>query len=397
MSGGWRHAIEPMDMRILNGFPIQFEATLVLRSTHAIVSNEISDIYRENFSTDEYRALLPIFTASIFTLVTSSYFLGSLFSDIFWWWMAAIATYALSRRLGHQTVSAAAAGILVSSSPLAVAQIGSGHLHAASSLALPIPMLIVWDAMFTTRSHIFSISCISFSILISSLLYTYQWVIIPWTIFIALTQRNLRIMLFRSILGCVLYFALSFFLQVFLSVGGLSLHANQNDPLLVLQSRLGPHIYSLKDSKTLVLFLENSIIVSYNTVIHICSVYSPFIFFLSLFGLLTRNILHVSWYMFSLVFSIAQGAITDLPWVIMSGFPIIYISAGAAIIVLVSRLFKLFCDMQHSRTALNYSFLIYQYVLFTLILIFCVYITNPDLLDDYSFVRSWFSMGYKPH
>lgn len=397
-NGGWRHVIEPMDMRILDNLPIQFEASLVLHSTHAMVSSEITDTYRRNFSTDEYRAVLPIFTAALFTLITDSYFWGSALSDMFWWWMGALAVYALSRRLGHRSASATLAGIFVTSSPLAVAQIGAGHLHAASSLALPIPMVIAWDALLSERSHIASIPIIAFSILISSLVYTYQWIMIPWVICVACIHNSRKILIIRAILACVFYYILSLSVQELLSAGGLSLHANQNDPILVLQSRLGNDIDTFKDLRNfLPRFITFTMVSFYSTTLKLFSVYSPFIFLWSLLGLFTRNIIHIFLYVFSLIFSLAQGAITDLPWVIMSGFPIIYISAGAAIITMGANIAQRFRPAEWHRwditKAISYSIS----ALGLLTAIYCIYLTNIDLFGDYSFVRSWFSMGYKPH
>ncbi len=397
-SGGWRHIIEPMDMRILDNFPIQYEAVLVLRSTHAMLSNEITDEYRRNFSTDEYRAVLPIFTAALFTLVTSNYFWGSAFSDMFWWWLGALAVYALSRRLGHPSASAIIAGTLVTSSPLAVAQIGAGHLHAASSLALPIPMLIAWDALLPARSRTASITLIAFSILISSLLYTYQWVMIPWVIYVACIHKSRRILIIRATLACLLYYVLSLTVQGFFSAGGLTLHANQNDPILVLQSRLGVDIGALKDVTTWPLRLFNLIIISfYVTILNLFSAYSPFIFFWSLLGLFTRNVTHILLYVFSIMFSVAQGAITDLPWVIMSGFPIIYISAGSAISTLGANISQHLQPAQLSQGGITKVITHSIPTLVLLLVMYCLYVTNIDLFGDYSFVRSWFSMGYKPH
>ena len=179
VSGGWRGITEPMDMRLLDGWLLQHEARLVLRSTASLISNDHLGSLVDFFSTDEYRALLPIGFAGIFTSIFQSYYIGNVFSEIVWWWMGAVATNILTKRLGYSSNISMISGLFVGSSPLAIAQIGAGHLHAASSLSLPVAILIAWHGLFFSRSFLFSVILIGFAILFSSTSYNYQWVLIP--------------------------------------------------------------------------------------------------------------------------------------------------------------------------------------------------------------------------
>ena len=74
-----------MAIRNLEGYPVQWEVFLILRSLYSMSTNETPDSLIEWFSTDEYRALLPIYLAAISTQLTKSYIIGVTISEIVWW------------------------------------------------------------------------------------------------------------------------------------------------------------------------------------------------------------------------------------------------------------------------------------------------------------------------
>ncbi|MBU6152357.1 MAG: hypothetical protein KGR25_12965, partial [Chloroflexi bacterium] len=65
VEANWRSVMSPRDMRNLEGFPVQWEAFLVLRSLHAMSSDVAPSDIIEWYSTDEYRATLPTYFAAI--------------------------------------------------------------------------------------------------------------------------------------------------------------------------------------------------------------------------------------------------------------------------------------------------------------------------------------------
>ena len=150
----WRVIAMPNQMRLMEGRPVQWESETMFRTMKAMVTdlpNEALYPPTFGFSTDEYRAILPIFTASVIASVVGSLYWGSMLADLSWWWGGAVCTVALLGRLGVSRGVAVMAGMLTAVSPLGVAYVGSGNLHAASSLSLPIFATAIWDALFVAH------------------------------------------------------------------------------------------------------------------------------------------------------------------------------------------------------------------------------------------------------
>ena len=139
----WRSIMSPRDMRNLEGFPVQWEAFLVLRSLHAMSTNTVPYDLLAWFSTDEYRAILPIYLAAIISQLSKSYLIGITASEVTWWWLGAIGVFFFTRNFTSLS-NAYCAGLLTCFSPLGVGHIGSAHLHTASSLSLSVFLAIFW-------------------------------------------------------------------------------------------------------------------------------------------------------------------------------------------------------------------------------------------------------------
>jgi hypothetical protein len=156
----WRVIAMPNQMRLMEGHLVQWESETMFRTMKAMVTDlpnealypyEVLSPPTFGFSTDEYRALLPIFTASVLASVVGSLYWGSMLADLSWWWGGAMCTVALLGRLGASRGVAVTAGLLAAVSPLGVAYVGSGNLHAASSLSLPIYATAIWGSVFVPR------------------------------------------------------------------------------------------------------------------------------------------------------------------------------------------------------------------------------------------------------
>jgi len=401
INGGWRGIIEPMDMRILENNVIQHEAHLMLRSTHAMLSNDISQEFTLQFSSSEYRALIPIYTQALFTFITNSYFWGGILSDIVWWWLGSVCTFVLSLRMGNNRIVSSMSGLLAASSPLAVAQIGAGHLHAASSLALPIVMLLGWDALHRVGSAGVSIIMISFIFFTASIFYVHHWIVIPWLLVMALLSNNRAQLVPRVSVSIAGFLLINYLVHATMNIVGLRVHTDQlNDPSVLLSAHY-LHITNVFTSSEnwnlglVAIILEESSRLLIN-ITDFGIYYGWPIAILAGVGVLsTDNRLNrVNFCLFFLL-ALMQGFITSQAWVLMSTFPCIYICSSLGthwssvqLRVLVRKIFP----KADSRFLIN----IQRTILATL-MILCVGFTNQDLWGNSQFVLNWLKNGYKYH
>lgn len=230
VGANWRSIMSPRDMRNLEGFPVQWEAFLVLRSLHAMSSDAAPSDIIEWYSTDEYRATLPTYFAAIVAQITKSYIIGITTSEVTWWWIGALSVYVLA----HSFVSAPAAycaGVLTCASPLGVGHVGSAHLHTASSLSLSVFLVVAWRILHDVRIALVPKAALyGVGLYLSSITYTYQWYLAPFFIVVTAAPRFSRNRLLASVLGIGVFVALRWASYGVLALGGLEVHAHLNDP-----------------------------------------------------------------------------------------------------------------------------------------------------------------------
>ena len=381
-------------MRNLEGFPVQWEAFLVLRSLHAMSTNTGPDDLLTWFSTDEYRATLPIYFAAIVTQITKSYVIGITFSELAWWWLGAIGVFLFTRN--HSSTSVAYfAGLLTCFSPLGVGHIGSGHLHTASSLSLSVFLAIIWRVFYDSYYSIFIASLLfGGGLYLSSITYTYQWFLIPYFLILSLFTYNRKENFSICILGTVIFLIIRFSSYGLLGLGDLFVHSHQNDPIRVLFSR-AEEVNSDRNSSDIFsglisLFLAKLLIV-YNLY---KTSYSGVIMSLAAIGAVFVRSNHERLVLASgIALSVAFGAIYGIPWVIMCGYPMVYALASRGICH-IHRLTLATIPTGPLRV-LNFPAVIF----FTqLLLCFCVgLLTNMDIFGDASFSIIWWQGWYEPH
>lgn len=382
------------DMRNLEGFPVQWEAFLVLRSLHAMSTNTVPDDLLTWFSTDEYRATLPIYFAAIVTQITKSYVIGITFSELAWWWLGAIGVFLFTRN--HSSTSVAYfAGLLTCFSPLGVGHIGSGHLHTASSLSLSVFLAIIWRVFYDTYYSIFIASLLfGGGLYLSSITYTYQWFLIPYFLILSLFNYNRERNFSICILGTVIFLIIRFSSYGLLGLGDLFVHSHQNDPIRVLFSRAeevnSDRNFSDIFSGLISLFLAKLLIVYklYKTS------YSGVIMSLAAIGAVFVRSNHERLVLASgIALSVAFGAIYGIPWVIMCGYPMVYALASRGICH-IHRL-----TLATIPTGPLHVLKFPAVIFFTqLLLCFCVgLLTNMDIFGDASFSIIWWQGWYEPH
>ena len=401
INGGWRGIIEPMDMRILENNVIQHEAHLMLRSTHAMLSNNISQEFILQFSSSEYRALIPIYTQTLFTLITNSYFWGGILSEIVWWWLGSVCMFVLSLRMGNRRIVSFMSGLLAACSPLAVAQIGAGHLHAASSLALPIVMLLGWDALHRVGSAAASIIMMSFTFFTASIFYVHHWIVIPWFVVIIVLSKNCARVALRISASIAGFLLINYLFHATINMVGLRVHTDQfNDPGVLLSAHYLhiTNVFISADRWNLglaaIILEETSSLLG--NITNLGMYYGwPIAIFAVLGALSTDNRLSRVSCCFSGILALMQGFITSQPWVLMSTFPFIYICSalGAHWASVQIRVLLLKIAPEFDSRYLMYI----QKCILGIFIVLCIGITNQDLWGNSQFVLYWFKNGYKYH
>lgn len=388
----WRSIVTPMDMREIEGSQVHWESIVVLRSVHTATASQASQEVIEGFNTDEYRALLPIYLASIITSITKSYFWGETLSELFWWWLGTVSTFVLAKRLGCSRQVATVAGVLTATSPLGVAHMGALGFHTASSMALPVAALIAWEALNTqSRPPYMKILTVGFAIFVSSVTYTYQWVLIPWLCGLAVVAHRPLQWLATVVGGIATYAAITTVAQAVLKAGGLIARPHLNDPLAVIADRMRPLFGA--DADQVSSFIGTLVQSLLHSVENIFFFFHPFIGILALFGLIRASKLHHVWFFISLFISIIQSAIYELAWISMTSFPILYISAGQGVLFL--------SDVCGQNFVKIFKITKYIYVVNFTVIFICtimgILLTNIDLFGYDNFVIHWWGAWHVPH
>ena len=388
IGSSWRSIMSPRDMRNLEGYPVQWEAFLILRSHQTISSQQVPEDLIEWYSTDEYRAAFPTYLAAFTSQITGSYVFGVTVSEVVGWWSGAVAVFALARTF-FPNPTAYCAGILTCASPLGVGHIGAAHLHTASSLSLSVFLVIAWRILHDDRiAFVPKTAFYGVCLYLSSITYTYQWFLAPFFVVVAVLPTFSRRRVYISILGVVFFLTLRLVSYGILAFGGLEVHTHQNDPIRVIISRifiettlegaLFASLWALGLAKATTIF--HGTISSYHEII----VGSAVVGFATARD--SRLVVAAST---AVILACVFGAIYDIAWVLMTGYPFVYPLAAHGM-ASASRAFaaRLPYLRHFPRTP-------------AALLIVCagvaVALTNLDLVGDATFAIGWWRWWYTPH
>jgi len=387
----WRSIMSPRDMRNLEGFPVQWEAFLVLRSLHAMSTNTVPDDLLAWFSTDEYRAILPIYLAAIISQLSKSYLIGITASEVTWWWLGAIGVFFFTRNFTSLS-NAYCAGLLTCFSPLGVGHIGSAHLHTASSLSLSVFLAIIWRILFNVKYSLFSASLMfGCCLFISSITYTYQWFLIPFYLLISFFSTNCRRNISIWVSGTVIFLIIRLASYSLLGLGDLSVHSHQNDPVRVLFSRVEDLFINTVSVEIIFSSLLDKIFVIFH--LYETSYSSAVLIIAALGAVFLRDKKESLVLATGIALSVSFGAIYGIPWVIMCGYPMVYALASLGISgVHRQTLAKI---PMGPLSVLRLPLPTFLTQIFIIIIIGLS--TNLDIFGDPTFTIVWWQGWYEPH
>ena len=393
-SAGWHAYIEPMDLRLIDNHVIQYEAQIELRaaSMHLLPSASTLE-YFSYYSSEEYRAILPIISAAALSGVLHSYYWGFFGSECLWWWGSSIAMFYLVTVFDSRRAAATIGGALIASSPLASVHIGAANLHASSSLGLVFVLIIVLYGNYAPLLNLRMILRSSFAFLFSSIVYSYQWFIIPTILVARLVLRDLQ-GFFSGLFSLLCFMILTNLLSLAFSFSGIEVHSHLNDSFVVLsaiypKNMTQSDLSGIYEPALVFTYIQNIFIGAISVLIKMPSYYSYPIFLLSLLGFFNGSRYFQAYYIVSIALASISGMIRGYPYVIMAAFPFVYSGAGTGFVefLWIYRRFR-------ARFCLEY--LPSDRILSYFLLFILISLTNIDIVGNYSFARDWFAIKYKP-
>ena len=382
----WRAIMEPAQMRNLQGFPVQWESYLVLRSTHAMSAPVPTDDLVEWYSTDEYRATLPIYFAATLAQFTNNYALALHITDVFWWLLGALGVYAFVREISNPMV-ALSAGLLSCYSPIGVSHMGSGTLHTASSLSISLYLCILYRVLTKYRSSLWGFVLLGVLFFLSSITYTYQWFLIPFTLLLLIFCDYTLLPMFT--LSLITFFSLRQCSMYLLQIGGLIIHVHQNDPVRAIEYFFSSTVPAGAQFSSYITVIVRQFIVILDV---IATSYHPVVILFAIIGSIgVDNNAQLRVTLSGTVVTLGVSFFYGMPWVVMSGYPIMYFLVSNGVYVICKRL-----NIGSRVGSIRISNYINFVVMFGFVNLLGI-ITNLDIIGNDSFAISWWRGSYILH
>ena len=281
------------------------------------------------------------------------------------------------------------AGILTCASPLGVGHVGSAHLHTASSLSLSVFLAVAWRIL-KSDSLSFLPKAVMYGccLYLSSITYTYQWFLAPFFIVVTAVPRFVRERVIASVAGVGIFLVIRWASYFVLFLGGLEVHTHQNDPLRVILSRLSEEsalgnsivagLWALAIAKAAAVSVGT--FTSYHWTVVVSAALGAGFVREARFAVAAAT---------AVILSFIFGAIYDIAWVLMSGYPFVYALAAYGM-ARGSRFISLRVPFLHSDPRAPVALL-------GACTAVAVMATNLDLFGDASFAIGWWRWWYTPH
>lgn len=189
-TGPWFHIYNPRELRLIDGWPVSWEATYYTDHLPTFASGQ-----RPGFGVSpvHYRTLLPLFLAAQLYAWAGRAFWSFAAVDLFFWVSAGVSGYHLALRLGVRPWGAALSGLLLTASPVLVSHMWCQDLHVANFASLPVGL---WTAMVLVdepRPRWQLAGGAALLLLLLSLSYQYQWLLVPLLFVLCATQPRVGV------------------------------------------------------------------------------------------------------------------------------------------------------------------------------------------------------------
>ncbi|MDQ3700890.1 MAG: hypothetical protein M3442_08220, partial [Chloroflexota bacterium] len=201
VTGPWFHVYNPRELSLIDGWPVSWESTYYVEHLPTFASSQRPTI---GISAVHYRTLLPLFLAAQLYAWTGQVFWSLAAVDLFFWFVAGVAGFHLSLRLGARPWPAALSALLIVASPVLVSHMWRHDLHAADFSGLPIGLWAALVLVDEPRPRWQLSAGLAVLLLMLSLSYQYQWLMVPLAFVLCATQRRVGLRWGAVVLGAAL-------------------------------------------------------------------------------------------------------------------------------------------------------------------------------------------------
>jgi hypothetical protein len=138
-TGPWYHLYNPVDSRLLSGWPVEWEAYYFLPHFSSFVGNGPPF---DGLAPVHLRVLIPMAVSAVLASVTGSAFWSVAIVDLLGWTAAPVAVFTIARlgRLSNHV--ALMSGVAVAASPLFISQMWMHVFHLVEFASLPVGLLV---------------------------------------------------------------------------------------------------------------------------------------------------------------------------------------------------------------------------------------------------------------
>src|SRR5262245_33818288 len=132
-TGPWFHVYNPREVRLMDGWPVSWEATYYTDHLPTFTSAVPPGF---GISGVHYRTLLPLFLVAQVYAWTGMAYWAFAAVDLLFWCLAGIATFHLALRLGARPWAAGLSGLVATASPVLVSHMWRHDLHVVDFASL---------------------------------------------------------------------------------------------------------------------------------------------------------------------------------------------------------------------------------------------------------------------
>lgn len=396
--GPWYHLYNPNGVILVQGGPAEWEASYFVTHLPTFLSDYPSQL---SISPVHYRTFGNLYLVAMLYAWTGNAYFALGVVDVAYWAAAGVATFFLALRLGAGRWCGALAALLVVSSPALVSNQWMHVLHVAEFASMPIALwagtVLVDEVRGAWRLGL-ALGCL---LLLASLLYEYQWLLVPVLALLVMIE-------FRARYLTDLRIRLTSLITIGLSVALLLIATALLKGLFGAVVTTGEFdIYSRAVSQPGSLAIEqlrslwqHGLLADLGQLPGVAAirltavVYHPAVLITGLAGLAlppSLGLPHRARLVGALLLALAAGAAAAYaaPWTAMSAYPLLYLSVAAACVAAGKGVAQVWRRLTVPVTD-DGSQMVARVFALALVLV-CVALTNGDLVRDTRFATRWWA------
>jgi hypothetical protein len=321
-TGPWYQTAVPAGARLLEGWPIAWEATYYLAHFPTFLGEAPPQL---GIAPVHYRTFLNLYLATALYAWSGSAYWSIAAVDLCFWFLASAAGYHVALRLGAGPWAAALGALMTAASPLLVSNMWRHDLHTANFATMALGL---WAALVLVEEHRGSWRLavgLGLLLLLLSLTYQYQWLMLP--LLVVLTAGDARLGWGRRaavVAGAALLFlAGTLAVKAALVVAGMGPSVGYLHAVAEPDQLLGARLAGVRSPADVLALLPR-----WTHVRLMAQAYHPAVFVAGVIGLgllpWRARLLGLA----ALAVTLLTNTLYAAPWTTMSAYPLVYAGAG---------------------------------------------------------------------